>query len=103
MSNHTHILTNETLLHDAPVINRECSICTIISDLRIGWTGEHCDVCGTTFNMEEGFWGDIVKRRREILSLSRKQMGELTGYKGSSVKRYEWVRCSKPYFEKTTE
>lgn len=97
-----HISTDETFLHDAPVVNGECSICTIKSDLRFGYGGTKCDVCGSCHHSDELWMGFIAKKRREIMKLNRKQMGQLTGYSPDYITNCEWTSCSKAYFDKTT-
>lgn len=83
--------------------NGWCPICCREdTPIRVGWTHERC-IIGNCIIPHEGFMGSIAMRRRERLGLTRRQMSEITGLKPSTIKRYEWVRCSKNYYEKTAE
>ena len=44
---------------------------------------------------------ELVRMRRELLGLTRKQLAALLGYKRATVKQYEWVRCTMPYWKAT--
>ena len=37
------------------------------------------------------------------MGMNRKQFGLLTGYSPKTIKRYEYVKCSKKYYDLTTE
>ena len=92
----SHICTENTFFLDAPKIEAECAICKRTAMLEIGYVGIRCPVCRKVFDGESGMSG-IVMQRREIMKMNRRQIAEATGYKPSSVKRFEWVRCTRPY------
>jgi|GEM_PF-3718239 len=97
-----HICTDESFLVDAHIIeNSECLICGHISNLRLGWLGEKCDICGACIDPFEIWVGDIVRERRKILKLTRSQMANETGYSSKSIKYYELSKCSPFYFNLT--
>ena len=100
-----HISTPDTFFID-PIKSKEkseCPVCCQMAHSEMGYTGKRwlcckIELCG------EDFMGSIVKKRREkILKLNRKEMGKLTGYSPKTIKQYEWVKCSKQYFDKTTK
>jgi len=81
----------------------ECLVCCKITRQRAGYIGVQCLVCRSVIDFEENFRGRIVRMRREMLKLNRKEMGELTGYSPKTIKQYEWVWCTKNYYDKTRE
>lgn len=96
-----HICTEESFLINAPEIIIKCCICNKKCKSRIGWLGEKCSNCDSVYNPFDITIPDIVRKRRELLGLTRKQMGELTGYSKYTIKQYEFVRCSKAYYNLT--
>lgn len=96
-----HITTEDTFFTDAITINDcYCSICTNKTTQDLGWIGARCRTCKQIYNLEDTM-PDIVRRRREAMKLNRLEMSKLTGYKRSTIKRYEYVECSRPYYDLT--
>ena len=97
------ILTQDVAYCDAIDIGEmECPICLTISKAKAGWYGVLLTGCKHEWH-EEMWMGSIVMDRRKYLNLTRKQMGEVTGYSPKTIKSYEWSKCSKAYFDKTRE
>ena len=92
----SHICTEDTFFLDAPTFEGECVICKRTATLELGWVGIRCSVCRKVSDGESGMPG-IVRQRRELMKMTRRQIAEATGYKPSSVKRFEWVQCTRPY------
>lgn len=96
----SHISTEDTFFIEAPVVKMKCFMCGNTCDHELGWVGARCSYCKCVWNMEE-FYGDIVKRRREKMGFNRPQMAKIIGLSKHTIKRYEYIRCSRPYFKKT--
>ncbi len=97
-----HICTNESLVAGGIDHKLVCPICCTESKVTSGYAGTLCRSCGFMWSSED--WrGSIAMMRRRYLKKNRKQMGELTGYSPMTIKQYEWVNCSKKYYEKTEE
>lgn len=94
------IISPNALFIGAQKFEHQCVICKRMATLEIGWVGIRCSVCQKIFDSENGLPG-IVRQRREIMKMTRRQIAEATGYKPSSVKRFELVRCTKSYAEAT--
>jgi hypothetical protein len=95
-----HVATEDTFFRDSEKFEAQCFICRRVATLEWGWVGIRCSCCKKTFD-DEGGMSRIVKQRRQLLGLTRRQMGEKTGYKASTIKKYEWVWCTKNYAEAT--
>lgn len=95
-----HICTTDSLLAGGIMIKATCPVCTRKAENKAHYIGMKCSVCGALTDMSES-WPDIVVKRRERLKLTRRQMAEATGYRPSSIKRYEFVRCTRPYIAAT--
>ena len=97
-----HISTSATFdLKDIDPLKGECLICCQETLIQPQWTGYRCLSCGSTW--DSPWMGHIVKRRRELLKLTRPEMSKLTGYSKNTIKTYEWTKCSMKYFKLTTE
>lgn len=97
-----HIVTNDTYYRYAirSKSASKCPICGSISHSLLGWTGIKHECCGVEVN-EEDWMGSICRKQREqILKMSRKELGIVMGYKTSTIKHYEFVKCSKLYANK---
>ena len=99
-----HISNSDTFFID-PIKSTnksECPICLKMSHWEGGYIGVRHLCCKVVYDSEE-FMGSIAKKRRElILKLTRKELGKILGYSPKTIKQYEWVRCSNPYFNKLT-
>lgn len=91
-----HIATSDSFLVDAVECETTCPLCGVSGKNLLGWNGMRCLECRHDWFLDMA-WPDIVRTQRQILRLSRREMGEITGYSPKTIKRYEWVRCSKPY------
>lgn len=95
-----HIATTDTFFVDALRMEAWCSICGHTGQQEIGWIGMRCSRCRSVTNPEDT-WPDVVMARRKMLGLTRRQMGEITGFAASTIKRYEFVRCTQSYIDAT--
>lgn len=103
--NRMHISTGDTHYIDCPESPElsECPFCGKMSKSQMGWTGIRHMCCKIEIN-EEDWLGSICKTRRErILKMSRKELGKAIGYSPKTIKRYEWVKCSRKYEERLRE
>lgn len=55
-----------------------------------------CSSCRKCYDSEMG-WGRLVMAQRELLGLTRKQLGERLGLSPKTIKKYEWTYPSKRY------
>ncbi len=95
-----HICTNESLragMEDFPP--SECNLCEH-ETMFVDWCGMMCHTCGA--DVEMGFQSSIVVARNRLY-ISRRQFAELTGYKYSTIKKYDFCGGSKPYYDKAKE
>ena len=80
----------------------ECPFCCKKTKQKAGYTGVLCLGCNSILSGDE--WrGQIVKRRRELLGLTRPQMANLAGKSKHIIKHYEYVKCPDWYMTKTKE
>lgn len=98
-----HICTDNDFFVDAPKITVECKICGVVCESEIGYIGMRCSQCGSIYDPFEITVPDIVKKRRELLGFSRKVMAKKSGYSHKTIKKYELVKCTEAYFNKTRE
>ena len=97
-----HICTNDSMMAGAIELpESECPVCCKITKQRAHYIGVQCLECRRVWDYESNFRGRIVRMRRELLKLNRREMGKLTGYSSKTIKQYEWVWCTKNYYEKT--
>ena len=96
-----HIYTNQTVLASAIKLPKgTCLICTYKTVQFVGYTDAICDKCGGSFDPFEDTIPDIIRKQRELLKMSRKQVADVLGFSVKSVRYYENHRCSRPYYEK---
>ena len=98
----THICKTESLFAGAIELEGICAICGQKGILKHGFVGIYCPNCKNDFDFDGG-WSRVVRQRREILELSRKEMAKLTGFAQSTIKQYEFGNCSKKYYKLTEE
>lgn len=98
------VCTIESFAVDAPQLSEmECPVCLQRCRPLATWVCTWFkDCCGAQIH-DEDWMGSIAKKRRELLKFDRKEMAAFTGYSPKTIKQYEWVKCSKAYFEKTEE
>lgn len=95
-----HLATVETYMHDAIEVNGSCPVCCRPDQqIRIGWLDCHCSGCGRYWSMDDP--RGIVRQRRELLSLTRKQIAQKTGVSPRTVKEYENSGPSQVYWTRT--
>lgn len=97
-----YITTEETFFLEAPTVEAECPICLRQTTLELVWVVARCQHCGGVHDLSFTM-PDLVRLRRERMGLTRRRMGELMGYAPASVKHYEFVRCTKPYYQASGE
>ena len=98
-----HICTHESLVAGGVELGKqECPICCQNNRQKAGYAGILCYGCQTMISGDE--WrGDIVKRRRELLGMTRRQIGDIVGRSKHTIKDYEWKKCPERYLDKTAE
>jgi uncharacterized Zn finger protein (UPF0148 family) len=94
-----HICTNESLVSGGFDLEKsECPICCKTSTQKAGYVGVYCPECKRIFTGEE--WaGDIARQRREILRLTKKEIGERIGKSKHTIHGYEWKKCPRWYLD----
>jgi DNA-binding XRE family transcriptional regulator len=75
-----------------------CPICCKETEGALGWYGYECKECGY---MYDGELNRVVRNRREILGLTRRQMADKVGLKRATVYKYEKIWPSKKYLDQT--
>ena len=94
-----HICTTEDLMGDAIELNANCPYCGFEGKHRLGWVAMQCSNCKSYWELESTL-PDIVRKIREKLKLSRWELFKLIGYKPSTIKTYEFTKCTLIYYEK---
>jgi len=80
----------------------KCPICCKISEKRAGYIGVYCFNCKRILTGDE--WsGQIARQRREILGLTKKQIGDKLGLSKHTVHAYEWKKCPEKYLDQLEE
>ena len=95
-----HISTAETFMLDAIPMVGYCPVCCRDDQpLDVGWLQTRCNGCGSysTFNEAQ----DTVRKRRELLALTRKEIGIKLGLTAKTVSNYENVWPSNKYWQAT--
>jgi len=97
-----HICTSETFMIGAFKIESYCPVCCKENQkIRCGWIECACGGCGNYFDIES--LNRIVEKRRVLLGLSRKQIGEKMGLSVKTIAKYENYWPSKKYWDGTKE
>lgn len=73
-----------------------CFFCKKTGEVEAGYVGLRCRECGKISSDEASH---MVYSKRMFLGLTRPEMAKLTGYSKHTIKQYEWVYCTKNYFE----
>jgi len=98
-----HICTNESLCNEMKLDKATCIVCcTPNAESSAGYGGIHLKCCNTVID-DSTDKCCIVRRRRTLLELKRKELAELFDKSQYTIKSYEWVKCSKEYFDFTTK
>lgn len=94
----SHICTNEDLVAGGIKFpNTECLICCRKTTLIAGYVGMYCPLCKRISS--EGWMGGIAKQRRELLGLTKRELGDKMGVSKHTVHSYEWRKCPQWYFD----
>lgn len=92
-----HICTNETFMTGSIPLKGYCQVCCKDNqNLKLGWIETKCEGCGNYFSIED--LQETVRKRRELLVLSRKEIGEKLGLSAKTISNYENVWPSKKYW-----
>jgi len=98
-----HVCTIEDfVVQEIPPWKGKCIVCCKETTLQATWFGALCGSCKHVFGPDNTI-GDIAKQRRELIGLTRRQLGDIVGLKPSTIKTYEWGVCPEGYFKKTEE
>jgi len=92
-------VTKETFYVDAIRMKLKCWCCGKEAIHRIGWVAMECSNCKMEYSLDD-YAGDLVKRMRNELGLTRPQMAGLTGYSKHTIKKYEFGYCTMAYYKK---
>ena len=85
-------------MQEPHTIKTTCSMCGYKTTHTINYTGMRCKKCNIFYDPFDITRGNIAQERRSAMKLTRKQIALKLGYKTASVKYYELVICSKPYY-----
>ena len=99
---YAHIFTNDTGFVGCPEPSgwSECPVCGEMSKLQMGYIGIRHMCCGVILD-DEDWLGSICKKRRTmILKMNRRQLSDVLGYSIHTIRRYEYVWCSRVYADK---
>lgn len=95
-----HIATAETYMQGAIELTGLCWVCGRDDQkIRLGWVESHCAGCNRYWSMDNP--RGIVRQRRELLGLTRKQIAQKTGVAPRTVKEYENSVPSQVYWVRT--
>jgi len=85
-----HVCTNEDMVAGGIDLGKnKCLICCQISKQKAGYIGVYCYNCRRMISGEE--WaGDIARQRREILQMTKRQIGDKLGISKHTIHSYEW-------------
>ena len=85
-----HVCTSESfIVHEIEPMHKVCPICGQITEQRVTWTGVLCMGCRREYGPDYSL-AYIVRKRREILGLTKREMGKRLGYTKGTVHQYEW-------------
>jgi ribosome-binding protein aMBF1 (putative translation factor) len=79
-------------------IEMYCPVCCKDTGQASNWLGSRCNECGYISN---GDLARVVRNRRELLGISRKEIASEMGIKRETVYKYEKVWPSKKYLDQT--
>ena len=88
-----HICSTRSLSAGVDLPAVECPLCLQKTLVRT-WVDSECGTCGLN---TERYVGENLMVARRRMGLTRKQFGELIGYKPATVKKYEWTNPSSNY------
>lgn len=93
-----HICSGDAFLVDAIEVEMTCLICLRLAVILIGWTHDKCTACNSQLS-HEPFMGDIARKRRKLLRITRRQIADELQIKTKTVRTYETSHCSQTYFD----
>jgi hypothetical protein len=95
-----HICTNEDMVAGGLDLGvSKCPICCQDTTQKAGYIGVYCYGCKRILSGEE--WrGDIARQRRELLGMTKRQIGEKIGLSKHTIHAYEWKKCPESYLDK---
>ena len=95
-----NILTKVALMADATKFIGFCPVCCKHKQpITVGWRECYCNGCGNYFSPET--LNETVKKRRELLGLSRQEMAIKMGLTEATISNYENDWPSKKYWVET--
>lgn len=94
-----HICTNEDMVEGGfDLAIQKCLICCQQTKQKAGYIGIYCYNCKRIISGEE--WaGSIARQRREILQLTKRQIGDKLNLSKHTIHAYEWKKCSTKYLD----
>ena len=91
------ICTNEAMVVGGIDLGiRKCVLCCQETKQKAGYIGVYCYNCKRVWSGDE--WaGNIARQRRDILQLTKKQIGDKLGLSKHTIHAYEWKKCPEKY------
>ena len=94
-----HICTTESLFAGGIELGEsKCPICCQETRQKAGYIGVYCYTCKNVISGEE--WaGDIARYRRQILGMTKKEIGDKLSLSKHTIHSYEWRKCPEKYLD----
>jgi hypothetical protein len=100
--NNIHVCASESLLAGSIDFVGYCPICCTEEYVqRTGYVGGYCMGCDSHYSFED--MAGVVRQRRKILGLERRDMAALFAVSPQTISNYENVWPSKKYWQFTKE
>lgn len=94
------ICTNEDMVAGGiPLEDVKCPFCCKIGNQIVGYIGTYCPNCKMIWSSDHTM-GYVAKKRRELLGLTRRQVGCRVSRAPNTIKNYEWTECPQWYFDR---
>lgn len=91
--------TESYVLHDVPPFGKKCPVCCRTAMHRVTWVSIQCQSCRKEWGPDYTK-GMLARQRRELLGMSRRQLGIMLGLKTGTVRHYEYFPTPDVYFNK---
>ena len=88
------------IIDDIPEFESKCPVCMKVTKQRATWVSVLCLSCRGEHGPDYTYGMIASQRRRIILGMSRKELGQKLGLKTSTIRRYESDPCPMTYFNK---
>lgn len=92
--------TESFIIAEIPEFEEECPVCLKMTKQRVTWVSVLCLSCRGEHGPDYTYGMVASQRRRMVLGLSRRELGEKIGLKTSTIGRYERDPCPDAYFSR---